>query len=68
MIRFLRKSFKNLNREDGQSTAEYVLILAIVVMLVLKFKSVFVPEIDRATQGVGKGINSIIQDMESSDY
>lgn len=57
----LRSLLKN---ESGQSTAEYILILAVVVMIALKFKDKIGKEIERATEKIGSTItDSITNDL-----
>jgi len=57
------KKFKKLLRsQKGQSTTEYILILAIVVMIALKFKGQFEGKmntmIEDLTSKISEGINT----------
>jgi Flp pilus assembly pilin Flp len=56
---------KLLQDERGQSTTEYILILAVVVMIALKFKKTFGQRLDGIIGGLDSKINSALQD---SDY
>jgi len=65
MITWVRRAQKLARDRKGQSTAEYVLILAIVVMLVMQFRAKFVSRIGDTTDGVADKIDSIINDLDS---
>ena len=43
--------------ERGQSTTEYILILAVVVMLSMKFKTMFTSSLGSAITNVGTSID-----------
>lgn len=45
----------------GQSTTEYILILAIVVMIAMRFRSSIKDRIEKATDKIGSQIDSAIQ-------
>ncbi len=49
--------------EGGQSTTEYVLILGIVVLIVLKFKDVFITRMTGATNRMATGIDSVLNEL-----
>lgn len=66
MKKIINKFRQFIAEEDGQSTAEYVLILAIVVMVVLQFKKVFVEKIETSTNKLGGGIDRVLEQMD--DY
>jgi len=66
MKKFIKKAHQFLQDEEGQSTAEYVLILAIVVMVVMKFKETFVPKIEKTTEGLGGALDKVIDELNSS--
>ncbi len=55
------KFLRFLKDEDGQSTTEYILILAVVVMIALKFKGQINGVITKATNQVEQDILSTIQ-------
>lgn len=62
----LKKIFQHfLNDETGQSTTEYILILAVVVMIAMKFKSVIGDKIGNAAESIGERIDSQINDLTS---
>lgn len=46
--------------ERGQSTTEYILILAVVVMIAMKFKDVFQTRLMRTVDKLGSDIESAI--------
>lgn len=48
---------KFINDERGQSTTEYILILAVVVMIAMKFKSVFLEQLQGLLTSVSRNIN-----------
>ena len=43
--------------EQGQSTTEYILILAIVVMIAMKFRKIFESKLDSIMNNVGSGLD-----------
>jgi hypothetical protein len=59
----IRKIQKRLNDTRGQSTIEYILILFIVVMIAMKFKSI----IGQQVIGMAQGIGQKIQEVERED-
>ena len=48
--------------ESGQSTTEYILILAVVVMIALKFKGAIGEKIEKATDDLGSKITEGLND------
>jgi Flp pilus assembly pilin Flp len=46
----LKRLYKD---EQGQSTVEYILILAVVVMVALKFKTTFQGQLEKIMEKVG---------------
>jgi pilus assembly protein Flp/PilA len=46
--------------EEGQSTTEYILMLAVAVMIAMKFKSKIIPQIDQMTAGIGQNMQSAL--------
>lgn len=55
VLRFLRD-------EEGQSTTEYILILAVVVMIASKFRKEIGDQIAKVTTRVGNQISEQIQE------
>jgi Flp pilus assembly pilin Flp len=47
-----------LKDESGQSTTEYILILAVVVMIAMKFKSTFGVKLDGIINTLGTNLDS----------
>jgi len=60
ILRRLRKRFapKLLSASKGQSTTEYILILAVVVMLALKFKNTFKDRLSKVIDKLGTQIDT----------
>ena len=52
------RSFKN--DETGQSTTEYILILSVVVMIALKFKTTFSTQLNKIIGTVSTQIDSAV--------
>ena len=54
----MKKFLKRLWSEDlGQSTTEYILILAVVVMVTMRFKTLFQGKLESLINGVGSKID-----------
>ena len=61
----LRKFLWRLIREEeAQSTTEYILILAVVVVIALKFKSKIGDTMDTATGKISEKINSSLNILD----
>ena len=52
--------FKLWSDETGQSTTEYILILAVVVMITMKFKTMFEGQLTQAINSVSGSIQSAV--------
>jgi Flp pilus assembly pilin Flp len=50
-----------LKDESGQSTTEYILILAVVVMIAMKFKTTFGAKLDTIINTLGTNLDSATQ-------
>jgi Flp pilus assembly pilin Flp len=50
------------NDERGQSTTEYILMLAIVVMIAMQFKKTFKSKIDELIGKVGGKVDQALDD------
>jgi Flp pilus assembly pilin Flp len=59
----LKKMKQFWNDESGQSTTEYILILAAVVLIALKFKQNIGDRIKTATDRIGEKINEGVSDL-----
>jgi Flp pilus assembly pilin Flp len=62
-----RKAWQRLaNRfwqdERGQSTTEYILILSVVVMIAMKFKTMFNKQMESAVSKLGQDINGVMDE------
>lgn len=53
-----------LKDESGQSTTEYILILAVVVIIAMKFKDKMGDVMDDATSAIGEKITGTIDELE----
>jgi Flp pilus assembly pilin Flp len=49
--------------ERGQSTTEYILILSVVVMVAMKFKSTFMKQMDAAVNKFGSEMDQAMSDQ-----
>ncbi len=49
--------------DQGQSTTEYILILSVVVMIAMKFKSTFQGKLEQITTNLGNQIDQATQDL-----
>ena len=59
----MRDYFKRLvNEEQGQSTIEYILMLAIVVLIAMKFKAQFMQQMTKLVGTVGSQIDQAASD------
>lgn len=50
--------------ERGQSTVEYILMLAVVVMIAMKFKSTFLKQMDGIVGDVSSNIKNVVSDQQ----
>jgi hypothetical protein len=65
---FMKTSFKRLLRDQGgQSMTEYILMLAIVVMIIVKLKGTLVPKLTEAMGTIGGTIDSTISQTSSGN-
>jgi hypothetical protein len=63
----LKKGFKRFLLDDGgQSTTEYILILSVVVMVALKFKTSFQQRLTTMVDTLGTKIDTSMQDDGTS--
>jgi Flp pilus assembly pilin Flp len=61
MFMSLKTYFRQLARDErGQSTTEYILILAVVVMIAMKFKSTFQGRMETITDKLGAKIDTAL--------
>jgi len=59
----ITKIRRRLKDKKGQSTTEYILILAIVVMIASKMKSKLNATVEGAVGGVGRIIDTTVSEM-----
>ena len=60
-LMFVKKIKNFIHDEEGQSTTEYILILAVVVMVALKFKEKFTSTMDNATKNLDNKLNDAFE-------
>lgn len=65
MFHKIRQRMKNLWTDDrGQSTTEYILILAVVVMIAVKFKNTFGQKLTSVVNNLGGQIDNATSDVQ----
>ena len=52
-----------IDDESGQTTTEYILILAVVVMIALKFRNTFKQKLESAVNKLGDNIDKATDDI-----
>ena len=58
------QEFKNyLKDEDGQTSTEYILLVAVVAVIILKFKETLQTRLNTLIEGVFGKTDAIIQDL-----
>ena len=55
-----------LKDESGQTSTEYILLVAVVAMIVFKFKNIASSRLENITNGVFSNADSMVQSMNSS--
>ncbi len=60
----IKKFFQD---ESGQTTTEYILILAVVVTIIMQFKNKLLGIIRKMTDGLDSATDSAIEDMGNTD-
>ena len=63
VVRNLFLSF--IKEEDGQTSTEYILLVAVVALIVFKFKSTAEEKLDGITQGVFNGAQNWVDEINS---
>lgn len=67
MLLQIRQHAKRFWADDrGQSTTEYILILAIVVMVAMKFKGIFLKQVGTALNTLDSEMNGALQQDANS--
>lgn len=62
----MKKLFiKFLTTEEGQTSTEYILLVAVVAMIVFKFRAVATKELDKLTGDVFKKAGTFVQGIDS---
>ncbi len=63
----LKKGIRRFLADDGgQSTTEYILILSVVVMVALKFKTTFQQKLGSMVDTLGSKVDTAMQDDGTS--
>lgn len=62
-MKLKKELMKFWNDEEGQSTTEYILILSVVVMVALKFKSTFGSLLEKQVGSLGSKIEGAINEQ-----
>ena len=60
----MRKFLEFLKDEDGQTSTEYILLVAVAAMLVFKFKNVAGEKIENLTNGVFGKADDLLGQIE----
>ncbi|MBF0359763.1 MAG: hypothetical protein HQK49_02075 [Oligoflexia bacterium] len=63
MKMIIEKIMLFLRNEDGQTSTEYILLLAVVAMIVFKFKSVATAKLTDLTNGVFGKAEQMLQEQ-----
>ena len=59
------KTFLNfLKDEEGQTSTEYILLVAVVALIVFKFKGIATTELEKLTNGVFGKAGNILNDPD----
>ncbi len=53
-----------LKNEDGQTSTEYVLLIAVVAMIVFKFKDVATAKLNQITESVFEKANTLVEGIK----
>ena len=56
-----------LKDEDGQTSTEYILLVAVVALIVFKFKGIAVSRLQGITEQVFGKADQMVQGMETND-
>ena len=54
-----------LRDEEGQTSTEYILLVAVVALIVFKFKGTAERELNNITEGVFSGANNWVQEINN---
>lgn len=54
-----------LRDEEGQTSTEYILLVAVVALIVFKFKGTAETQLDQITQGVFQGANNWVDQINN---
>ncbi|MCK5071856.1 MAG: hypothetical protein KAQ98_00415 [Bacteriovoracaceae bacterium] len=52
-----------LQEEDGQTSTEYILLLAVVALIVFKFKEVAMEKLTKLTEGVFGNAENMVNEL-----
>ena len=62
----MKKFLEFLKDEEGQTSTEYILLVAVAAMLVFKFKNVASGRLEQLTGGVFDEANTILGDIRGN--
>lgn len=62
----MKKFLEFLKDEEGQTSTEYILLVAVAAMLVFKFKGVAADKIESLTNGVFNEADGILSDIRGN--
>ena len=60
----MKKLLAYLKDESGQTSTEYILLVAVVAMIVFKFKSIASTKLEGITSGVFGNAQDLVNDMK----
>lgn len=61
----MKKLIEYLKDESGQTSTEYILLVAVVAMIVFKFKKTAGERLDSLTKGVFDNADTMVKDMNA---
>jgi pilus assembly protein Flp/PilA len=59
----VKKFWNYIRNEDGQTSTEYILLVAVVALIVFKFKDVATEKLGKITEGVFGNAENFVQEM-----
>jgi len=60
----LKRFFEYLKDEEGQTSTEYILLIAVVAIIVFKFKDIALKKLSGIMEKVFKNADSMVDDMQ----
>jgi pilus assembly protein Flp/PilA len=59
----MKKMWEFLINEEGQTSTEYILLVAVVALIVFKFKDVATEKLGKITEGVFSNAENFVDEM-----